>query len=93
MKKINLEITGNEDSILEFIALCGKIEMLCSSGSSRRIMVDIDGDGSANLKFKSTAKVVDLGEVDLIKAWVYEKSVNFIKIIDSGKDIKHSIGE
>lgn len=93
MKKINIEITGNEDSILEFIALCGKIEMLCSSGSSRRIMVDIDGDGSANLKFKATTEVVNLGKVDLIKSWKDENSENFMNKIDSGKDIKHSIGE
>lgn len=79
MKKINLEIVGDENTILEFIALCAKLDLLGSVGSSRTIPVFYDGDGSARLRFKCNVpgKNTD-SDVELIQLWKDRHGYDFI---------------
>lgn len=66
--KINIELVGNEDDVLSFASLCAKIQMCGQLGCSRTIPVEVDGDGSARLRFdiKTPTKT---GERDLMKDW------------------------
>lgn len=92
MVKLKIELVGNEEDVLSFVGLCAKIELLGIWGASRTIPVDIDGDGSARLKFDIKANVADKGEVDLIDAWWSKNKENFKKQLDS-KIETHFIGD
>lgn len=92
MVKLKIELVGNEEDVLSFVGLCAKIELLGICGASRTIPVDVDGDGSARLKFDIKANVADKGEVDLIDAWWLKNKENFKKQLDS-KIETHFIGE
>lgn len=92
MKKINIELIGNEEDVLSFVGLCAKIELLGIWGASRTIPVDVDGDGSARLNFKVEAEVENKGKVDLIQAW-WEKNKNNFKNQLNNKIETHYIGE
>ena len=95
MVKLNIEIIGEETEILEFAALCSKIEILGSIGASRTIPLDVDGDGSARLRFKIIAPTKK-GDRDLMEEW---KKLNFKSFLadvesnSSGKLKTHYIGE
>ena len=90
--KVTIELVGNQDDVLSFIGLCAKIELLGIWGASRTIPVDVDGDGSARLKFNIQAEVENKGKVDLVQAWREKNKDNFKKQIDS-KIETHYIGE
>lgn len=90
--KVNIGLIGDEDDVLSFIALCGKIQMLGELGASRIIPVDIDGDGSARFRFKIEAEVKDIGPIDLITQWRKHNGDNFKNQIETKID-KHYIGE
>lgn len=93
MVKINIELTGNEEDVLSFVGLCSKIELLGLWGASRTIPVDVDGDGSANLRFNIKADVQDRGEVDLIDEWWKHNKDKFNEEVDNDKIKTHYIGE
>lgn len=90
--KVTIELVGNQDDVLSFIGLCAKIELLGIWGASRTIPVDVDGDGSARLKFNIEAEVANKGKVDLVQAWWEKNKDNFKKQLDS-KIETHYIGE
>jgi len=90
--KVTIELVGNQDDVLSFIGLCAKIELLGIWGASRTIPVDVDGDGSARLKFNIEAEVKSKGKVDLVQAWWEKNKDNFKKQLDS-KIETHYIGE
>jgi hypothetical protein len=90
--KATIELVGNQEDVLSFIGLCAKIELLGIWGASRTIPVDVDGDGSARLRFNVEAEVKDKGKVDMIKSWWDVNKENFKKQIDS-KVETHYIGE
>lgn len=98
MIKQTIEITGSDTEVLEFIALCAKIELLSSVGANRTIEVTVDGDGSADLKFNAIA-ITDseagdsIIEVDLVKMWIERNRNQFIEQIDSDEMQEHFIGE
>ena len=48
---INLKIVGSEPELSEFLDLCSTIQKLGIRGSSRKISVVVDGDGSGRLTF------------------------------------------
>lgn len=50
-KKITVTVTGPEDQLRSFVQLCKTVEWLCGAGASRTIVLPVDGDGSASLKF------------------------------------------
>jgi len=92
MARINIEVIGDSTEILEFVALCGKIELLGHFGANRTIPVTVDGDGSGQLLFKANATVDGKENVDLIGIWKTKQSENFESEVDS--EIKeHHIGE
>ncbi len=98
MIKQIIEISGGNAEVLEFIALCAKIEILSSVGANRTIEVVVDGDGSADLKFNAIATVESqigdhLIEVDLIEMWKEKNRNQFIKQIDLNEMHEHFIGE
>lgn len=90
--KVNIELVGNQEDVLSFVGLCAKIELLGIWGASRTIPVDIDGDGSARLKFNIEAEVKNKGKVDLIQSWWEVNKDNFKKQVDN-KIETHYIGE
>lgn len=91
MKKITIEVVGEESELLEFVALCAKIELLGMWGCNRTIPVEVDGDGSGRLIFSSFADVKDKGTVDLMHAWCNYGQDDFKIQIDN--EIKtHYIG-
>lgn len=90
--KLNIELIGNEEDVLSFVGLCAKMELLGIYGASRTIPVDIDGDGSARLKFNIEAEVEGKGRVDLIQAWLDKNKERFKNQLDS-KIETHYIGE
>lgn len=59
LKYIDIRVSGNDESLLEFIALCRKIHLLCNWGACRVIPVVVDGDGNANLRFEMLDPLVD----------------------------------
>lgn len=92
MVKLKIELVGNEDDVLSFVSLCAKIELLGIWGASRTIPVDVDGDGSARLKFDIKANIVDKGEIDLIDVWWSKNKETFKMQLDSQIET-HFIGE
>jgi hypothetical protein len=48
---VTLRVEGNEQDLRSFLGLCATIAWLSSAGASRRIPVEVDGDGSADLRF------------------------------------------
>ena len=81
--KVTIELVGNQEDVLSFIALCAKIELLGIWGASRTIPVDVDGDGSARLRFNIEAEVENRGKVDLIQSWWEKNKENFKKQLNS----------
>lgn len=51
MNKIVIEAMGTDDDLTALVHVLKTIENLCSLGSSRRVEINVDGDGSAGLKF------------------------------------------
>ena len=47
----DIRVVGNEAEIIEFVDLCKKVEGLSIAGAKRIIPVEVDGDGSAGLRF------------------------------------------
>lgn len=90
--KVNIELVGNEEDVLSFIALCGKIQIIGELGTSGTIPVNIDGDGSARLWFKVEAQVKDMGKIDLISQWREHNGDNFKRQMETNIN-KHYIGE
>lgn len=64
--KINLEIIGHDPELYEFLRLCRLIQTFGDLGTSRKINVKVDGDGSGHLQFKVIASdgVTDLPSFD-----------------------------
>ena len=52
MYKLELEVMGGEEELIELIGILGAIQYLGVKGCSRKLVLDIDGDGSAGLEFK-----------------------------------------
>lgn len=93
MVKLNIELVGNEEDVLSFVALCAKIQVLGQYGASRTIPVDIDGDGSARLYFNIKTKIKDKDEeVDLIDVWMEKRLKSFKEEVDNEIET-HYIGE
>jgi hypothetical protein len=90
--KAIIQLVGNEEDVLSFIGLCAKIELLGIWGASRIIPVDVDGDGSARLRFSIESEVKNIGKVDMIKSWWDVNKEDFKKQIDSKMET-HYIGE
>ena len=61
--KVNIELIGNEEDVLSFVALCAKIHMMCSLGTSNTIPVVVDGDGSGDLLLIVTGKQIGRAHV------------------------------
>lgn len=93
MVKINIEVSGNKEDVLSFVGLCSKIELLGLWGANRTIPVDVDGDGSADLRFKIEAEVENEGTVDLIDEWWKHNRDKFNEEVDNNKIKTHYIGE
>lgn len=52
MKKfIDIRVMGNTEELRDFIRLCKVIQRLGRTGSSRKISIVVDGDGSGRLSF------------------------------------------
>lgn len=51
-------VTGPEDQLAAFVEACKAIETLGQVGASRDVIVPVDGDGAASLRF-------DYGETDV----------------------------
>lgn len=64
-KKITVSVVGPEDQLRSFVQLCKTIEWLGDVGASRTVIVDVDGDGSACLRFDFGA--LDHSAVDPIE--------------------------
>lgn len=92
MVKVNIELFGDEEEVLEFVGLCAKIELLGSWGANRTIPLAVDGDGSARLKFNIISEVKNQGKVDLIESWTKVNREQFKKQVDSEIET-HYIGE
>ena len=82
---INIKVEGGREEISEFLSLCAKIRHLGRVGANRDILLQVDGDGSGQLEFKT----IDFPEnlIDKISLEEFEKS------IDDGTVEKHYIGE
>jgi len=90
--KVNIELIGNEEDVLSFVALCAKIHMMCSLGTSNTIPVVVDGDGSGDLRFKAIGELKD-GPVDLIKSWKETFGSEFKDELEGEPCKEHYIGE
>lgn len=49
--RLSMSVEGPADQLKSFAQLCKTIGSLCSAGASRTIHYDVDGDGSASLRF------------------------------------------
>ena len=56
-QNLSVTVTGPPDQLGSFVQLCKTIQYLCAAGSSRTVMLDVDGDGSGHLRF-------DFGDLD-----------------------------
>lgn len=68
MKKfIDVRVVGNSTELVEFLRICRLIQSFGTYGMSRKIIVDIDGDGSGHLRFgvvNGDGKVEDMPPID-----------------------------
>lgn len=93
MVKVNIKLTGNEENVLSFIELCAKIQLLSDLGVSAIIPVEVDGDGSTDLKFSIKAEVEGEGKIDMIDSWKKHNTKIFMCQIDNGNLETQYIGE
>lgn len=75
---VDVRVSGNEADLAAFLQLCKTVGALCSVGATRNILVAVDGDGSADLRF-------DFGETDVEDVEVPD--------FDNGDEIVIGIGE
>jgi hypothetical protein len=48
----DVRVTGNKEEVQALLLALATVSYLCDTGASRRIVLDVDGDGSANLSFE-----------------------------------------
>jgi len=66
-------VTGPPDQLASFAQACKAIGYLCSVGSSRNVVVPVDGDGAGALRF-------DFGDTDVEGVEVPEDDGNDMRI-------------
>lgn len=93
--KKTITITGNQYCINELLDLLCNIEYLCMVGSSRDILVHVDGDGSGDLHFFNE-DVNHIGYDNLHKTLLftrYKPGIDYDKaVIKFSEDRKCNIG-
>lgn len=62
MNKIVIEAMGNDEDLAVLVHVLKTMENLCRRGMSRKLEVNVDGDGSASLKFAFIQ--TDTSEID-----------------------------
>jgi hypothetical protein len=82
---INIKVEGGKEEISEFLSLCAKIRYLGRIGANRDILLQVDGDGSGQLEFKTMDTEGNL--IDQFELKEFKES------IDDGTTQKHYIGE
>ena len=58
-----IQVEGDRASVRQLGKLLQAIQWCCMSGSSRRLTIDVDGDGSASLRFREVVEPGETGEI------------------------------
>ena len=79
MKKITVEVIGEESQILNFVALCSKLEVMSVDTISGNIPLQFNAGDNGGLMFNIVSDVENKGKVDLIQSWMNHNRFSFEK--------------
>ena len=82
--KLDIQVTGQQTEIREFLEILGAIQYLGSVGSNRDLLVGVDGDGTGRLRFNVKFKDTEWEELESTLLDTYQHP---------DKPFKFSIGE
>lgn len=94
MTQVNIQVTGTEDDVLNFVALCTKINIIGQRDTERTISLRVKGDSGHPLSFQSVNTLVGNVQVDLVEHCSKRIGEVFNRIIDKTSyitNIDHTI--